>query len=318
MEFYVLMVYISKTNKFFFYIQGFWRGIVPVKSYDKKIDELYKTVSKENLFKIEKRVDYYNKIQESKKGFHSGTQVKDLLKPKTPKSYYFDAYEFARFFPADYPIDFKFGDVNTILDYPMISKSRPIKGNNENNILLNLDKARHFVNVKGDIDFLTKENKLIGRAGVYQQHRIRFYEQYFNNPLCDLGQVNKREGNPNWIKPKISIADHLKNKFILSLEGNDVATNLKWIMSSNSIAVCPPLTMETWYMEGTLLPDVHFIGIDADYNNLEEKLQYYIDHDKEALEIIKNAQEHRNQFNNRAVENLTSLLVLKKYFDYFQ
>ena len=312
------MVYISKTNKFFFYIQGFWRGIVPVKSYDKKIDELYKTVSKENLFKIEKRVDYYNKIQDSKKGFHSGTNVKDLLKPKTPKSYYFDTYEYARFFPGNYPINFRFGDVNTILEYPMITKSRPIRGNNENNILLNLDKARHFVSVKGDIDFLKKENKLIGRAGVYQEHRIRFYERYFNNALCDLGQVNKRQGNSDWIKPKISIADHLKNKFILSLEGNDVATNLKWIMSSNSIAVSPPLTMETWYMEGTLQPDVHFIGIDADYKNLEEKLQYYIDHDKEALEIINNAQEHRNQFNNRAVENLTSLLVLKKYFDYFQ
>ena len=104
----------------------------------------------------------------------------------------------------------------------------------------------------------------------------------------------------------------------MSLEGNDVATNLKWIMSSNSIAVSPPLTMETWYMEGTLQTDVHFIGIDEDYKNLEEKLQYYIDHDKEALEIINNAKEHRSQFNNKNIENLTSLLVLKKYFDYFR
>jgi hypothetical protein len=92
---------------------------------------------------------------------------------------------------------------------------------------------------------------MIGRAAVHQEHRKRFYEKYFNNPLCDLGQVNKN-GNQEWIKPKISIGEHLKSKFILSLEGNDVATNLKWIMSSNSIAVSPPLKMETWYMEGTL------------------------------------------------------------------
>jgi hypothetical protein len=158
---------------------------------------------------------------------------------------------------------------------------------------------------------------MIGRAAVHQEHRKRFYEKYFNNPLCDLGQVNKN-GNQEWIKPKISIGEHLKSKFILSLEGNDVATNLKWIMSSNSIAVSPPLKMETWYMEGTLKPDVHFIGIDENYENLEEKLQYYIDHENEALEIIRNAKEYRAQFNDKNVENLISLLVLKKYFNYIR
>ena len=161
----------------------------------------------------------------------------------------------------------------------MITKSRPIYGNNENNILLNLDKARHFVSVKDAANYAEKKNVMIGRTRVFQEHRIKFYEEYFANPLCDLGQVNKNGGNPDWIKPKISIHEHLKNKFILSLEGNDVATNLKWIMPSNSIAVSPPLKMETWYMEGTLKPNEHFICIDENYNNLEEKIQYFLEHE---------------------------------------
>lgn len=312
------MAKVSKKNKLSFYIQGFLRGVIPVKSFDKKIDELYKIVSKDDLKNIERRVDYYNKLNSETKVLHHGTTVKDLLKPKTPKSYYFDTYEFARYFPKDHLIDYAFGDVNTILDFPMIAKSRPIHGNNENNILLNLDKARHFISVKDSLNYSEKKNLMIGRAGVYQEHRIQFYEKYFGNPLCDLGQVNKNGGNADWIKPKISIDKHLKNKFILSLEGNDVATNLKWIMSSNSIAVSPPLKMETWFMEGTLKADEHFICIDEDYKNLEEKLQYFLDHENEAKEIIANAKEFRSQFNNRNIENLTSLLVLKKYFDYIR
>ena len=311
------MAQVKKQNKLSFYIQGFARGLFPVQSFEKKIDSLYKTVSKEQLKTVEKRVDYYNKISVETLVNHSGTTITDLLKPKTPKAYYFDTYEYARYFPKDLKIDFAFGDVNTILELPKITKSRPINGNNENNILLNLDKARHFVSVKDNLNFSEKKNIMIGRAAVHQEHRKRFYEKYFHNPLCDLGQVNKN-GNQEWIKPKISIGEHLKNKFILSLEGNDVATNLKWIMSSNSIAVSPPLKMETWYMEGTLKPDEHFIGIDENYENLEEKLQYYIDHEDEALEIIRNAKEYRAQFNDKNVENLISLLVLKKYFDYIR
>lgn len=312
------MTKVSKKNKLSFYFQGFLRGVVPVKTFDKKINELYKIVSKSDLKNIEKRVDYYNKINSETKVLHHGTVVKDLLKPKTPKSYYFDTFEFARYFPKDNLLDFAFGDVNTILDFPMIAKSRPIHGNNENNILLNLDKARHFISVKDTINYYEKKNVMIGRAGVYQEHRIKFYENYFDNALCDLGQVNKKGGNSDWIKPKISIDKHLKNKFILSLEGNDVATNLKWIMSSNSIAVSPPLKMETWYMEGTLKPNEHFICIDENYKNLEEKIQYFLEHESEAQEIIANAKEFRNQFSNTNVENLISILVLKKYFDYIR
>lgn len=309
---------VKKQNKFFYYIKGFMRGMLTTKSFEKKIDELYIVLSKNQLKKVEMRVDYYNKINFETKVTHNGTTVRDLLTPKTPKSYYFDTYEFARYFPKDNLIDFSFGDVNTVLNFPMITKSRPIFGNNENNILLNLDKVRHFVSVKDSFDYTEKKNIMIGRSAVFQEHRIKFFEENFNNPLCDLGQINKNGGNIEWLKPKISIKEHLKNKFILSLEGNDVATNLKWIMSSNSIAVSPPLKMESWYMEGTLKPNEHFICIDENDNNLDEKLHYYIDHQNEAIEIIKNAKEYRAQFNDKNIENLISLLVLKKYFDYIR
>lgn len=71
-------------------------------------------------------------------------------------------------------------------------------------------------------------------------------------------------------------------KFIMALEGNDVASNLKWVMSSNSIAVMPRPTCETWFMEGKLIPNYHYIEIKPDFTDLEERLKYYIEHPEEA------------------------------------
>lgn len=309
---------VYKKNKILIYIEGYSRGLFPTKNLDLMINSLTKNITKDNLQKVEERVEYYNKLDKHFDASTIKTTLKDLSKPKTPKAYYFDTTEFSQHFPKDLKISFAFGDINTILDIPSITKSRPILGNHKNNVLLNLDKARHFVRVKDDKKFNQKKDLLIGRAAVTQKHRIDFYNQYFKNPICDLGQINENGGNSNWIKPKCSIEQHLDYKFILSLEGNDVATNLKWIMSSNSIAVSPPLKMETWYMEGTLKPDEHFIGINENYDNLEDKIQYYLDHEKETKEIITNAKMYRSQFDDKNVEKLTSLLTLKKYFAYFR
>ncbi|MDR0579332.1 MAG: lipopolysaccharide A protein [Campylobacteraceae bacterium] len=160
---------------------------------------------------------------------------------------------------------------------------------------------------------------MVGRLAVCQPHRVKFWEMYFNHPMCDLGQTNKRHAkHPEWIVKHMTIGRHLDFKFILCLEGNDVATNLKWVMSSNSIAVMPKPTYETWFMEGELIGDYHYIEIKKDYSDLEEKLNYYIKHTNEALKIIENAHKFIEQFWDKKREKLISLLVLQKYFHYLK
>ncbi|PIE50195.1 MAG: lipopolysaccharide biosynthesis protein [Flavobacteriales bacterium] len=306
------MVRVQKQIKLFYYIKAFLRYLLPNGGFERKIKRLEKRLSSDQLKQVSERVDYYNKLSTS--DFSRKHLLKELQKPKSPKTYYFDTYEYARFFNQDLKFNFAFGDVTHIPSLPSIVKSRPIAGQNENSVVFNLDKARHFVWVKNDQDFHTKENRLIGRCAIYQEHRKKFFEKYFNHPLCDLGQVNQGDfGNPKWLKPKIKLQDHLKYKFILSLEGNDVATNLKWIMSSNSIAVMPKPKYETWFMEGKLVAGKHYIEIKDDYSNLEEQINYYIAHPEECLTIIKHANRFCEQFLNKEVEDLCSLLVLKKY-----
>ena len=48
------------------------------------------------------------------------------------------------------------------------------------------------------------------------------------------------------------ISKQLCYKFIFCIEGADTATNIKWVMSSNSLCVMPKPKYETWFMEGKI------------------------------------------------------------------
>jgi hypothetical protein len=195
-------------------------------------------------------------------------------------------------------------------------KSRPVGDDNRNSVLLKLNEVRHFNFVKDRIPFEEKENRLFGRAKVFklQPHRELFLEKYFNHPLCDIGKINDDGRNPQWLVSKASIRQHLKYKFILCLEGNDVATNLKWVMSSNSLAVMPIPKFETWFMEGALIPDYHYVAIADDFSDLEEKLNYYMENTDQALKIIENAHRHVTPFLDKKQEEIIALLTIQHYF----
>lgn len=261
------------------------------------------------------RVNYYNKIDTSFELPNNATLLDDFKYRKKQKTYFFDTYSITHHFNKNLKFSFIFGDITDAPPTPSIVKSRPINNHNQNAVLLNLNKVRHFVFVKDPIQFTDKEFKLIWRGNIknHQPHRIKFIEQFYTHELCDIGCVNNFEEG-RYDKPKLAILEHLKFKFILCIEGNDVATNLKWVMSSNSIAVMPKPKYETWFMEGRLIPNVHYIEIKEDYSDLDERLNYYNNHPKAAEEIIKNAHAHVRQFRNKRQEKIISLLVLQKYF----
>jgi len=199
---------------------------------------------------------------------------------------------------------------------PSFVKSRPIGSSNSNSVLFKLNRIRHFNFVNDKLSFENKKDMLFGRAKVFksQENRELFFAKYFNHPLCDIGKINDNGLNPDWLVPKASIRKHLEYKFILSLEGNDVATNLKWILSSNSLAVMPRPKYETWFMEGCLIPDFHYVAIKDDFSDLEEKLEYYIKNTDEALKIIENAHKHVECFLDKDQEELVSFLTMESYF----
>lgn len=255
--------------------------------------------------------------------------VETSKQPMTPqKVYYLDAMTVARWFPQDMRWRLLPGDINYVPDVPSVVKSRPIAcgrtqtdnnpangcKDNSNSVLLNLNKVRHFIFVKDKTAFADKKDMAVFRGKVGgKDNRKRFMDMFFGDPRIDAGAIDRTNGQ--WLRPKMSISDHLAYRYIMALEGNDVASNLKWVMSSNSIAVMPRPTNETWFMEGRLIPDYHYIEIKPDYSDLKEKLDYYSAHQDKAEAIISHANEYVAQFRDKHRELLIALTVMKKYLE---
>lgn len=307
-----------KNNKILYYTKGYLRLLCPNYFARKNRDRILKRFEQHpNRDFLEKRVNYYCKdfemcnLPDDVSVSIGDASLRDL--GNNGKVYFFDSYQYLRYYEDNMRFIPLFGDITHIPQLPSITKSRPIYGDNRNSVVLNLDKIRHFLFVSDENKWEDKKDMLVGRSKARQQHRIDFLKMYKNHPLCDVGQVN-RDINPEFIANRMTIDEHLRYKFILCLEGNDVASNLKWVMSSNSLAVSAPLKYETWFMEGHLVPNEHFVAIKDDYSDLPERMEYYMSHPKEAKEIIENAHQYIRLINSKEDELLCSLMVLYKYF----
>ncbi len=306
--------------KFFYYLKACTILLTPhfiLKA--RKHFFLKKYYSKYNNEDLQFRLNYYNKLKQNKPLTEKATNLANhkLKNVNYSKVYYFDSYEYTRYFPKNLNWKFAPGDITDLQQEPTIVKSRPISQDNENSVLLKLNKIRHFIFVNDKSKFENKIPKILFRGAAHGKPvRQKFIEMYVNNPQCDVKDTAKDSINPKeWQSKHISLKEQLKYKYIMAIEGNDVASNLKWIMSSNSIAVMPRPKYETWFMEGCLIPNYHYIEIKEDFSDLIEKVSYYEQNPEKALQIIKNANQYVKPFKDKKREKLISLLVMKKYFE---
>ena len=308
-------------------IKEYLKTLLPAAYYRSRMQRLLADVrQRPDWDYIQDRVRYYNQLEALSPlpaetlHEHHGHYYVYLDKLKHYKlhtfhsAYYFDLMRVARAFNQEERIGFVPGDVYFTPPFPALVKSRLLESGHQNSVVLKLDSYRHFQFVKDEIPFTEKQDRAIFRGKIrLSRQRRQFMEMYFGSRICDCGILGQESDHPEWITPRKSIKEHLKHKFILSLEGNDVATNLKWVMSSNSIAVMPRPTCETWFMEGRLIPDYHYIAIKDDLSDLEERLTYYATHPDEAQQIINHAHEFVAQFMDKEREQIISLLVMEQY-----
>eukprot|EP01084_Bolivina_argentea_P271404 461801_1 len=167
------------------------------------------------------------------------------------------------------------GDIwkhNKYENYPVFGKARPIFKNNSNNSLIliqTMKYSRHWQTAcnnlhKLDIPWNKKQKKVIFRGastdGFVRRSFVRQYINYSNiNASIDVGftklSVLKDETMDDLLplrKSVMSIRDLLKYKYLVSIEGNDVASNLNWILMSNSVPFMRKPVRESWLMEGLL------------------------------------------------------------------
>ena len=294
-----------------YYARNFARDISPQFLFRKRLEPLLKRAAAYDPDYLSTRVNYYNKLRSGSRLSDGTGAVNDISFDRS--FYYYDLKEHARYFPRHLRFHYLFGDVTIVPDVPCIVKSRPIGEHNRNSAIMKLGKLRHFFIPPDTTSFDDKKPLVVWRGSNNNPKRVELIRHWHGHGLCDIGLTNVPGDDPrrgSFLNP----AEQMAYKYIISIEGFDVATNLKWIMASNSLCLMPDSVYETWFMEGRLEAGRHFVRVADDFADLEDKIHHYEKHPEEAREIIRNANAYVAQFLDAEREQLLSLLVLYKYF----
>jgi hypothetical protein len=116
-----------------------------------------------------------------------------------------------------------------------------------------------------------------------------------------------------YIKVSLDIKEQLKYMFIISVEGNDLATNLSWILLSNSVPVLPTCFVETWKCETKLIPYIHYIPLKNDFSDLDEQIEWGLKNIDKCEEIAYMSKMYILQFFDKKKEQKIIRDVVEVY-----
>jgi hypothetical protein len=301
-----------KYGRIAYYTRAVVGNALPYALYRAKLRRLYDRILAEGLREdVIARVNYYNKLPRTT-ALREDMRASDI--PLEATYYYYDLKEHLNYFPRDIRIRYKFGDLNWLLDSAAVCKSRPICDDNQNSVLLKLDKFRHFRWPADPVRFADKKKAAVWRGSLQNPLRQTLVRAYRDHPRHNIGHVGAAfEG----VEPRgwLGMHEQMAYRYMISIEGFDVATNLKTILASQSLCLMPRPKFETWFMERRLIPGTHYVELRDDFADLDEKIDYYDRHEDEALAIVLAANRHVGQFADRQTEDMVSILVLQKYFE---
>ena len=191
------------------------------------------------------------------------------------------------------------GDHVPTISLPTVTKSRSVQ--NRCGALMPLNFNRHWKDISFNCNsasqWANKSNSFVWRGVTTGRTNLRrdYVHAMAASHNVKFNRVvqGKEAWAPNGTRGKaLSRCEQLQHKYVLSLPGNDVATNLKWLMAQNSVIVMPTPRKEGWLMEGLLLPWVHYAPLDNP-DQASELLAWLNAHEDECLAMVRNANRHR-------------------------
>ena len=181
-------------------------------------------------------------------------------------------------------------------------------------ILWKLNSERHYSMLPGvqhdDIPWKLKINMAVFRGSLtgvsrteassntnfdfcMHSRRCRLVFRHGKSTLVDarltstIGLINNTLNGVELTGSSLSMKRQLQYKALIMVEGNDVATGLKWALLSNSVVMMQPPSHTSWAMEELLEPWVHFIPLNEELSDVEEKMQWVLDNDEQAQQIAE-------------------------------
>ena len=154
-----------------------------------------------------------------------------------------------------------------------------------------LDMAIFRGQLTGSRDGFDKE--LSDMENCWNLRRCRLVYSHANSTLVNARLTNTRGRLPdvlngvNLTTSSVTVRHLLRYKGIVMLEGNDVASGLKWALLSDSVVLMPTPQHTSWAMEELLRPWVHYVPLNDDdaAADVEEKMQWILDHEEDARRI---------------------------------
>jgi len=174
-----------------------------------------------------------------------------------------------------------------------ISKSRPVGSKTLG--LLPLNRGRHWNLFDDPYSFENKPIKSAIFRGVNTgKKRYPLVERLCNDSRVDVGFTRCLDKyppkcSPGMLKSSMQQSKLVEYQFLILIEGNDKASGLQWMLSTNSVVMMPIPMVESWLLESQLIPWQHFIPIDVSGVDVIEKLSWGLSHPEECKKIAASA-----------------------------
>ncbi len=88
------------------------------------------------------------------------------------------------------------------------------------------------------------------------------------------------------------------------------------MLYSNSVVLMPEPTMVSWAMEDKLVPWVHYVPLEKDFVDLEEKYEWCVKNMEKCEEIALTGKMYIEQFLDEERERQITNMVLREYTKY--
>ena len=116
----------------------------------------------------------------------------------------------------------------------------------------------------------------------------------------DWVEAHLPQAMQGWFVPPMHRTRQLRDRYILALEGNDVASGLYWILASHSVALCGPRSWEIILDRG-LEPWVHYVPVAPDASSVQARVAQLEADPALRRRIVANAQDFMHRATDTAL-----------------
>jgi hypothetical protein len=225
---------------------------------------------------------------------------------------------------------FELGDISTC-SQPILHKHKYVftysKQTSDNTAICIPD--RRYINRNGytdnlhlidtnQIPFGERKAECIFRGTIENGSKFNFKEYENKSELNQrkyLKKIQHKISNFDFKDDYKDIVEQIKYKYILDVDGwSNTWDATVWKLYSGSVLLKTDSIWEQWYYD-KLHPWVHYVPVENDFSDLDEKIKWCILHDTECQTIVKNSREFVfKQLNWERVKKDT-IGIFQKYID---